>query len=273
MDIFIDEYRNFDKQFFRSRDVNDSEEVEERVIQAKAEEYRELLDAHRDILEEVLHNREEPEALPEEVFQRLDDLREFERTHSTFMLHTIPQYQVEEIIKEFDLLEFWESKDISENNRFVRHLARLMSPRKYEPDTKGFPIKNEYCSTFGYLFFQYFFSLPKVEGGVQNKIDGMVGWERDEVCPFWSLSPYVWLDGYQRSRDPQKSVEKVGEWVVDAYERMEAEERLGVGESYMRHVQFYGIKMPRFNVALGWDERMPSHLLTRIMAKSVAREL
>jgi hypothetical protein len=273
----VELYLGFDKAFFRPRRYDKTDAEAETEIEATAGRYKTLLQSNKGPLDAVLLNHSRPEELPVDVYRRLNGLvkPELKEENVRIRKFTGPhplKVDIPDIIRESGV-----SLTEGQKGYFGRripshttsHLCRLMLPMDYYLPVSVFITKydeirrraqNSFCRAFAEEFVRYCATLPD-DFEDQMRISGAIGSEGQGVFDFWTLAPYVHLDLKQRGNTPDQSMAKIFEWIR------------GSDRNRMLHANFDAFEIYPLKEPLGYDERMPTHLRSRLVSKVVAREL
>ncbi len=262
-------YQGFDPIFFRKDCPNEK----------AVEIYRTFLEENKIPLNTLLLN--ESEFIDPIIYKNLRKLVDLEikhltliRKHTDFNPLTIT---IEDLCNE-SCVKLTDSQKSYIVGRVELHLARLIFPEVYSAPWISYnginkKLQNDFCSVFGKELIRYFFMTPKkvkrvfLEHSESDKFRKVVGTETHDVFLFWTLAPYIHQDLKQRGILPTRSAEKIVNWVKNAYFRGVSIEDSDDRLEYCRFIN------PYINFNLGLDERMPSHLLARLYAKQVSKEL
>lgn len=99
-----------------------------------------------------------------------------------------------------------------------------------------------------------------------------IGGDGEGTVMFWTLSPYVYQDLMQRGSNSQEAIGKIFDWIVDDTEDKVIREQRRTYNLF-DHVRVYESLLPFKLTHLGYDERMPTHLMARLLAKTISRNL
>jgi len=267
----VDLYLNFDEAFFGANGIERRGEA--------ASRYRALLEENREALNFRLGNRPvaEHRFLSKHFWRDLEGLIRDEFTHGDTML---PRCWIEgdrAYIAVEDLCAAAEVRALSDRQRryitgrIHSHLARLLLPERYMPiklDSKrpteqallATPVKNDICAAFGREYIQFVAALSPRNGRDAQRVYEVIGDEGEAVFNFWTLAPYVHLNLKQQGLTPQDSMAKLFDTIRAARKRKQDTQ-----EAYTVF-DYYG-SLPHFRKALGFDERMPTHLYAYLEAR------
>lgn len=94
--------------------------------------------------------------------------------------------------------------------------------------------------------------------------------EGESVVYFWTIAPYLHDELKRMGNTASESMARIFKWVKKASETMSSD----ADEAKFDHTSYHNyIPSSKFDYVLGYDERMPSHLLSRLLSKSVAEAL
>jgi hypothetical protein len=259
----IDLYKRFDRALFEGRNPEQN-----------ASAYARFLDQNEGAIGNALLDRARPEDFPPDFYGELSDLRcnESGASIGPRLRKASDPYPLN--IEIDNLLEIAGVKANENIDRLIRgrtiaHLKRLVIPEEYflGMHLPAGRYKNETCSTFGKEFLGGVAAWQSDEA-VLDKVRSIIGLEGHGVFYFWTLAPYIHMDLKDGGYKPDESIETILRWVNDS------DSLFSRGGELLKHLEFieWHISMARLS-ALGYDERMPSHLMARILAKVVSREL
>ena len=133
------------------------------------------------------------------------------------------------------------------------HLVRLVKPSEYDKNywfyaTGDGPAQHVFCREFGLDMIEYLKGVQATNKAKLRNLRRALAFRRQEVYQFWALAPYVHHGlmglGYAWDQSMMTLLKIAG--------RRFAQE----GQPFAGSVRF----------SLGYDERMPSHLLARMEA-------
>ena len=239
----------------------------------KAGIYKDLLLDHREYLNRVLSNGNKTKGPLAEIANQLKVCAGFERKHSTFLRKPSDEgpltITIEELCEAAGV-ELTMGQREYVTGKVHSHLARLVFPERYTFELINDPelaakVKNTTCRRFGLDFIRYVATL-KDHPSVSPFKEG-IGSQGDGATMFWTYAPYTHLDLIKREFDKMRSIREIYKWVREAAER-KTDERSA--ELQITHFDPTPCNLTNSIIQLGYDERMPSHLLTRILAKTFA---
>lgn len=256
MMLSVDFYKGFDEHFFyeisRSKD---------------AQIYRDLLNQHGTDLEATLSD---PRAVfgNDAVYQTLS--RFGEENHGEVMHKSNEGISVtpDDLRHKAGLPTTGNSGPLA---RIECHLTRLIFPEKYVWKNQRKLLKEhqpsiDYSATFGIELLRY---IPNVRGTPsEDNFFNTLNSEGQDTFLFWTLSPYLYLNLQERGLSSEQSLDKITKWVATP-------SSINKGLRY----NLYTTATIRTHLSeatgspLGLDERMPSHLKARLLAREVAQEL
>lgn len=172
-------------------------------------------------------------------------------------------------------------------DRSSAHFLRLIAPEEYSLKLKEKPeiyqkIQNNVCSKFTEDFLNYLSKLKEVKNEKLLAFQRIAGGEGEGTVIFWTFSPYIHLELSKLEKDAEKSIEKIFLWLENVYQRADELEKRGSIYAFFKNNFDYTYHLRNFskdfnietkNIILGFDERLPSHLLARLLAKKIAKEI
>ena len=260
----LDFYKGFDAHFFFGKNK-----------ETAAHTYKNFLEQYGDLLNDMLAN-------PLLLIQERSFYTDLKKAGKDEIVHILNLQKPPRLtITLEDITNKSGVQLVGEQRRFAAgnvqyHLARLMFPLEYCHSwndlhgIKQHPVNNA-CDYFGKEFIQYLATIPQ-EIIVKKDYDAfqeVVGLDGSDF--FWTLAPYVHLNLQERGISSHDSIARIIKWVTNKYEK----DRAGF-HNLSRQFPFARLieqeNMICFN-PLGYDERMPSHLRARLLAREVAKEL
>jgi hypothetical protein len=249
-------YIGFDNSFF-----TDNKPVHGNLTRKDCtRRYRELIEQHSQDIDQVLQNKASPEDLPETFFVEINKLSEYEQGVSTSFLAKM--YDIGKVMDE------WKIENIPDHQRYFFwgktpfHLTRLIKPYTYAshaPENAKFNFNKQ----FGEDYLNWVKQLPEEEERGYN-FSELVGGEGGGVATYWSIIPYVYADLRQREQSRNEAMNTIVNWILDSEDD---------GIFNPKFASFGFADIYRFDIGLGYDERMPSHLRSRILSKVVTQRL
>jgi len=260
----LDLYLGFDKDFFNTERWDVTEEERANEINHTSSNYRGLLEMNSQLLNSVLDNDADPEALSTEFYKHLNGLCSLEKRHGCIASKGIT---IPELLAPFGY-DKQRTQSYFYNGRVCIHLTRLILPEFYSADMIRISridpnkIHNTFCRDFGASYIRY--CNTKTEDIRESDIiHRKIGSEGEGVFTFWTIVPYVFADLKQRGNDESQAMEKVFRWIFESY-----------GEESRFQPKFAPVGMHfgflKFPEPLGFDERMPTHLRARLLSKVTA---
>lgn len=231
-----------------------------------AQEYSEFLQDNS--LKQAFEGKVLIDELPLAIFNKFRKLIVRERTHSGILRNRIDN----ELPKELSQLSKHQQKYV--RGRITAHLYRLFSPRQYSSgiyfNLKDKKINNTKCETFVKDFLAYADIAADPES--ERNIMRAVGIEGDPVQMFWTIVPYLHDELKNLGNSQEQSMKKIFQWIKEAEESMPASD-FGYLAKF-KHSDFATEMIcHKINYVLGADERMPTHLLTKLLAKQLAKDI
>lgn len=269
----IELYLGFDRAFFRLQRFDTMGAEAEADIEATASRYRSLLEGNRRDVNRALANGIRPEELPAGFYEGLNKLVPLEHRHETVSHVKAGGLGASKASTILVLNRLAEAQAKCVGGRTAIHLVRLIYPEEYDAHWSQLlvgnlagKLSNTFCSEFGRAYLRYVGGLdPENELGALE-ITERISSEGEGVFVFWTIAPYVYADLRQRGNDANRSMGKIFDWIKEAEKGH---------DFYPQHIELgepFGIYTFGDNT-LGYDERMPTHLRSRLVSKVVAREL
>lgn len=238
----IELYNKFDQEFFYSFHKHSTDlELEE-----LGKRYRTCLRKHEGVINDILKGERPPGELKREVRSELEFLAVAEAKFPIELPHDLGGEHFE-IETEFQSVEGPLRGMIGGRT----HLVRLIKPAEYDRNywfyTEGHsPPQNVFCSEFGLDLIEYLKAVRVPQREKLNNLRRALAYQHKEVLQFWTLAPYLHFSLMNLGYSWSQSITTV---IKIASRR------------------FYYEGQPYTGVAhhqLGYDERMPSHLLARM---------
>ena len=237
-------YRGFDQEFFYSFHKHSSDiELDE-----LGKRYSLCLDRRGQTLGEILTGKRSPKKLRDDTLEELHSLAASEGKFANDLPLNVQADHFES--------ETGFSQLPGELRRLVEgrsHVVRLVKPAEYDKNywfyTQGEnPPQNVYCREFGMDLLEF---LRGVRSTNKAKLMGLrraISFRKEGIYQFWALAPYVHLGLMQLGCEWSSSI---GILIKIA------SKRYAQGQSpFTGHARFQ----------LGYDERMPTHLIARLEA-------
>lgn len=237
-------YRRFNPEFFYSFHKHSTDlELEE-----LAHRYSACLDKHGEVINDILAGNKPPDSLRMEIRKNLDFLAESEAKFARDLPLEITGEHFE-CETQFNSIEGI-LRGLVEGQG---HLVRLVKPSEYDRNywfyTQGDHLpQNVYCSEFGLDLIEY---LKAIRIGNRRKLSNLrraIAYRQQDIPQFWTLAPYLHQALMQRGCTWSLSIMTI---MRIASKKFARDGRPFTGEA-------------RFQ--LGYDERMPTHLLSRMEA-------
>lgn len=259
------------------------------VTEKMAQEYQKLLKENQVFLEKIFANNEiGPENLPKEFYQKLSDLKEREEHY--WWEDTLLASEKSLIEKKDDLevllsktgIKFNEKQLQFLSSRVSAHFLRLIAPEEYSLKLSGKPeiyqkIQNNICSKFTKDFLNYLTKSDEIDEEELKIFQQIPGGEGKGTIIFWTFSPYIHLELSKFEKNSDKSIEKIFLWLKNACKKAEKNKKnnFALMENNFDYTRF-PIKKFRIlpdKIYLGFDERLPSHLFVRLLARKISQEI
>lgn len=268
----LDHYRSFESRFFHSKYVGQSPEVDRQQIDEAAERYKKLLSAPE--IESCLSSIDQ--VVSRELMMEIRDLVRQERKFCGVMSKKSEVSDRKWFLNQLGI-------DLDSDHlpyfvgRAINHFYRLRFPEIYEPfesaNEKIYPTENQFCADFTEDYLRWVQSLKKPSEREARIIRDAIGTESEGVAAFWTLAPYISDEFKHAGKTSLESIENLMK-IIKQGERALNEYLNGGMDHYYRIFEFailpYDLT-PRSVEILGYDDRMPSHLLARIQAKKIVR--
>ena len=240
----LDLYRKFSQEFFYSFHKHSSDlELEE--LGAR---YHHCLDKNDTALNEILQGNKHPSELRPDACKELEFLAQAEAKFS----NDVPV----EVKGKLFRSETGFHKIQGELRRLVggqAHLMRLIKPSEYDKQywfyTGGHKLpQNIICREFGMDLVDYLKAVSIARRAKLRNLSQAIAYRKNKVYQFWTLAPYLHL-----------YLQGIGcDWSVSMriILKIASKQYFQEGRSFAGQAKYQ----------LGYDERMPSHLLARIEA-------
>ena len=228
-------YQRFTVEFFYSFHKHSSDiELEE-----LGKRYNTCLEKNRATISGILDGSKHPDDLRSETRQELESLADAEATFSNDVPVNIKAAH-------FDS-ETGFRRLHGELRRLVEgrtHLVRLIKPSEYGDD----PPQNIFCQEFGLDLLEYLKGVRSTNKAKLTNLRKAIACRKNGIYQFWALAPYV----------HHRLMEIGCAWDISMMTLLKI-----AGRRYAKTRQpFAG----RTKHQLGYDERMPTHLIARIEA-------
>lgn len=274
MPSLIDGYLKFDPDFFRGENFDASPEEWQKQRDEFAKRYSHLL--QDETLKQITDGSKPVAELPKEVVRELRDLISHEEKHSSLLSKKVDEKKL------FQATNFEGPYSDYIIGKTPRHLFRLLFPREYMLEISPYKkelmdkAKNSVCGTFAKEYLSYIAKLNienREEIDQVRKVQEIIGAEGSDTLLFWTLAPYIHDELKLLGNSADQSIEKIMQWAKDAGAKAFKRGNQGFGDFDYVDFRKFGLSGFPQDYVLGLDERMPSHLLSRLLAKKVAESL
>lgn len=278
----LERYQGFDPGFYKSSRWNPEGEINEQdeaEIEGYAEQYREILS--REDIKAVLKGEMKASELPDDVIWRLSQLTRSETLYSDTLPFKASREPGRQLLKEVGIEGEW--NDVWRlGNKSQVHLYRMMMPiQDYDSfrgsglKQKGLDPKNSICKNFARKLLKYAADMPQMSDEDLKKFEAVIGSEGASVRAFWTLAPYLFDELKAESLSENEALDIISDMIREAATLNER----GYVDLIRTETRGFNIYSSRagFNLehsyVLGIDERMPSHLITRLISKRIVEQL
>jgi len=240
----IELYKKFSQEFFYSFHKHSSD----LELGELGRRYSTLLDKNEQVIDDILTGQKPPKLLRRQVQQELEALAAAEAKFANELpLNTKGEHFESET--GFSGLQ-------GELRRLVEgrsHLVRLIKPSEYDRNywfyTEGDSRpQNIFCSEFGLDMIEYLKCVKEARRAKLVNLRRALAYKKQGVYQFWALAPYVHLGLMAQGCTWDQSMTLLLKIASKRY----AQE----GQPFAGSTDFQ----------LGYDERMPSHLIARMEA-------
>lgn len=291
MDEPIETYLRFDKRFFGFLAISGQVPRSQKKVQTASEsEYRQFLEENRDILNAVLSNNLSPDGVSKEIYQAIQKISSKEMKFTSNLRKPGDgnplTVSVDDLLKASSVSALTESQKYYLGADIPFHLARLIFPVEYSFDMKDTGLdailESNTCRCFGIDYIKHVSSLHPKNGKDSMKFRTIIGMEGSGVIMFWTLAPYIHSQLVQYGLTQDQSMHCIFDWVRKAWSKRQ---ELSKDPSYCHgniEPHFFEFA-PRFynlglfvnlnNITLGYDERMPSHLMANMLARYISTRM
>jgi len=269
----VDLYLGFDPAFFGTDRPETRIGGRARTDEAAAD-YRRLLKAEEESLNNALTSQLRPEDLGMPFYKELRSLAEREATPGEIIRKNIEG--------EFSVRAFCEKEGIPVprveeyvHGRTLAHLYRLYDTSAYHKElTCGWPFpepSKAFCRRFARDYVAHVAAVEPGTAAIMDTValDDIIGFTTTQTFWFWTLAPYLHLAFQEAGMEPSESMGRVLDWARDAVRRSGGNQQW-VKLMHMEQLRAFAIDHGR---PLGYDERMPTHLTSRLVSKAIAREI
>jgi hypothetical protein len=277
-DGLLDNYRSFDKSLLSRRFVGSTQEQQEEINRV-ASTYEAIL--HNSKIQEVFAAKASADTIPEYTIRAIRGLIDNEQLPAGMMLKNTAMYSFEPLWRAAQVEEPDSDRRHYLESRTRNHLFRLLLPEIYfqEDNTnKKFLAgrENTVCPAFAKDFLRSVAEIPNPDWNDAKSFNNTIGAEGEAVSIFWTLAPYVNDELKRAGLLPQDSMQEIFAWIRDGYQKKK--EFTGYdGATWeansLAFVDRGAFKKGYLDFHLGFDERMPSHFLARLYAKSVTEQM
>ncbi|MFC1762061.1 hypothetical protein ACFL6U_08265 [Planctomycetota bacterium] len=240
----IELYNKFNQEFFYNFDKHSTDlELEE-----LGKRYRRCLGKNSQMINDILTGHKHPDELRKDARSELEDLAAAE---AKFAKEIPTSVEGEHFEYETDFSSIaGQLRGMVEGRS---HLVRLVKPSEYERNywfyTQGeHRPQNIFCSEFGLDMIEYLKAIKINNRRKLADIRRAIGYRKYEVYQFWTVAPYL-----------HNSLMKLGcSWSMSLMTIVK-----------LAHKHFEDEGQPFAGLVkhqLGYDERMPTHLVARIEA-------
>jgi len=267
----IDEYKKYDSSFFHPRYFSENENEQRKEIQQVSKKYYDIL--NNTDLQEILAGRKSLNVLSVEVITDLKELvDDYEYKHHSGLSK---KYKTDDLFNAVGETTLTESQKDYISGRVTLHLYRLLQPKQYanlqyRKEFSEVALNNTVSAAFVKDWIAFVKTL-RPENDYQGSKDlRSIRIEGEPVVYFWTIAPYLHDELKRLGNTASESMARIFKWVKKASETMSSD----LDEAQFNHTSYHTyLPSSRFDYVLGYDERMPSHLLSRLLAKSVAEAL
>lgn len=278
-DELLDNYFSFDQSLFYSN-ISGTPAEEEDNRAAGIKKYKTVL--QRDEIKKVLAGQAPINIIPEDIITALRSSIGNEILPSGIMLKNTAMYSLDSL---------WEVAQVKKpdgdrkhyfESRTRNHLFRLLLPETYykgdsdrEKHLSG--KQNIVCPVFAKDFIKFVTEMPNPSWEDADRFNRTIGAEGDAVSIFWTLAPYINDELKQVDFSSAASMQEIFNWIRAGYKKKEKTSNGYDSPSWDANCLDF-IDQGIFHkycldFRLGLDERMPSHLLARLYAKSAVAQM
>ncbi len=263
-------YLRFDKRFFNFslRDLSRPGAMEE--VERYAVQYRELLDSNSEALRSALRGECALREIGRELYMKLDNIQGADIKASGSLSREIG---IADILLPSQQSTPLASESPLKRGRIVNHLGRMLVPEKY---SRWYSLAAQVLDVEPERMLVPAFARAFVEYSLSHSAEckfaaDVLGGEGQGVFMAWTLLPYIHQHMIQRGYAPGDAMRAQMSWAGSAQKH--AANMSQIASHDFPHARFpHGFYHgPR--VALGYDERGPSHLFARLLARTIADRL
>jgi hypothetical protein len=237
-------YRKFSQEFF----YNFHKHSTDLELDELGKKYSTCLEKNSSVIYDILEGNKHPDELRSEARQDLEFLAKAEAKFAKELPLDIKGEHFE--------IETDFSRMPGKLRRLVdgrSHLVRLIKPSEYDRNywfyTGGdSPPQNIFCSEFGLDMIEYLKGFSLTAQTNLSALRKAIAFQKDDVYQFWTLAPYVHHNFMELGYSWDMSMTTLLQIASQRY----AQE----GQPFAGHTYFQ----------LGYDERMPTHLIARMEA-------
>ncbi len=259
-------YLGFDEHFFIGQNK-----------EAAAQQYRELLKNNQfrinDGIREISH--------ASNIFcRKLRELTRDEYLHTNMLRRngSILKISIDDLASTANLSLVGSQRDfVAHEGRVWSHLVRLLFPEKYADfSNQRYKISKipryDNCASFAKEVIRYAANLPiETPSWLLKDEDktfkNVIGSESNAAFKFWTLAPYIHLELQEKGRTPDESMRRIVSWAT------KENEKVLPAQFFLDGVGIAENRTWSEENRLGYDERMPSHLLARLAAEIVVGKI
>lgn len=270
----VELYQNFDENFFYGKKTGSKPSNSE-----LSADYRQMLGNPG--LQDILSRKQAVETIDLEIIARLNTLTENEIKHSRYIQKCWKAQSLRRLLLEAGVDSVTEDQAEYIGSRPMEHLYRMIKPDIYYPDDswrRDIPdniiIQNTICPQFVKDYLNYIAKLENPNFDEAANINDVIGIEGPDVMAFWTLAPYVNDELKRDGFTAQDSIAKIFDWIKQTHKEGSKQKGAYFADQNNHFPYFYSkIGYYRHNFVLGLDERMPTHLLSRLYSKAIVEQM
>ena len=237
-------YKKFDQEFFYNFQKH-STDIE---LEELGRRYHQCLDKNERVLNDILEGRKHPDDLRDDVKQELDSLAGAEAKFAKELPLNIKGEHFDSETG-FNELE-GKLRGLVEGRA---HLVRLIKPSEYDRNYWFYsqgdnPAQNVFCSEFGLDLIEFLKGVRTVNRTKLANLRKALAFQKREIYQFWTLGPYL----------HHRLMELGCSWNASIMTILKI-----AGKRFAQEAKSFA-GTAKFQ--LGYDERMPTHLLARMEA-------
>lgn len=273
----LDYYRRFDKRFFDFFEFNISQAEKKRRLDESAKKYDIILDS--DVLQKALAGEIKIDDLPKDLFDNLKGLAGKERQFSGPIRKDPELRNYEKLFQEAgielpdDCLEYLD-------RHVSRHLFRLMLPAVYKEQSfsnagvKPEEAENNICRKFGEDYLKYLALMKDPNHKDAREVGAVIAEEGNGVATFWTLAPYIHDELKRHGFSSEESMSRIFDLIRKSFNKYQKLGYFEIGDIAFKDASRIGNRHIFTNdYVLGLDERMPTHLLSRLYARNIIEHM